>query len=130
MTDKELLLQTIERCMRYSNTRYFESAWQNHLGEFLEEEHKYTMLVEWLNEQIERETDMLIVYNPSDTDMHPYLDDYQDIVAKLGVCIHCKTTLCAKETTPTMRENIEKALVKMYNIHYNETLDCYVVRGK
>lgn len=125
----ENLLNAIRNEFRKHQTVYFEYAWREKIGEFLEAESKYERLVDWINKELELWGETANVFNPADRNENTTLamvNKYQEIMGKIAVLVHCKELLLDSRTTTKMRDNIEYTLCKLYKIHYSEELKCYV----
>lgn len=129
---EENILKAIEKEITKGNDQFFDYAWRqklNILGDFLKEETKYSQLVAWINQEIEKTNQTKNVFSPASKDKDTTLamvNAYLNLMQKLAVLIHCREMLLDSRTTTQERENIEYTLCKLYKIHYSEKLRSYI----
>lgn len=125
----EDLIKAIERQYNKSRDAYFSYAWREKVNEFLSDESKYARLVDWINDRIDFNRDTIDVFNPADrTEQYNngFFKKYCEACKELAMLINFKEIILDNHCTTKMRENIEYAICKFFNIHYNEQLRCYV----
>lgn len=123
------LLKNIENFMVKNNQQYFSYAWREKIDEYLSTESKYSKLVDWINTQIEFYKNNMNVFNPADKFEdynNGYFKTYEDACKNIAMLLNFKWMLLDNHCTTEMRENIEYTICKIYKIHYNKELDCYV----
>ena len=129
---EENILKAIEQELNKGNEQFFGYAWRDKLkilGDFLEEESRYTQLVTWINQEIGKTNQTKNVFSPASKDKDTTLamvNNYLSLMQKLAVLIHCREMLLDSRTTTQERENIEYTLCKLYKIHYSEKLRSYI----
>ena len=129
---EENILKAIKDELNKGNNEFFSYAWReklNELGEFLEEESKYSKLVSWIENKINFLNSTKNVFSPADKDSNTTLsmvNTYLNLMQNLVVLIHCKELLLDKRSNTKMRENIEYTICKLFKIRYSEHLGDYV----
>ena len=125
---KEEILKAIEKSFCENTQTYFSYAWKQNIGEMLENESKYASLVSWIDKEIETCKTIINIFCPADkTEDYTNADirNYLSYIQKFSVLTHCKLLLLDGRSDIKMRENIEYALCKLYNISYSEELNNY-----
>ena len=126
------IINAIQKEVDKGNGEFFAYAWREKLGElgtFLEEESKYSKLVEWVDKELEQTSSLKNIFCPADKDKNTTIamvKTYGDLMKKLAILIHCKSLLLDSRTTIKMRENIEYTLCKLYHIKYSKEFNCYI----
>ena len=126
------IINAIQKEIKKGNGEFFNYAWREKLGElgsFLEEEGKYSKLVNWIDTEIQSCNSLKNVFCPADRNEQTTMsmvNTYGDLMKKLAILIHCKELLLDSRTTIKMRENIEYTICKLYNIKYVANLNSYV----
>ena len=123
------ILKVIEKELKKGFIEYFSYAWREKINEsLLEEESKYSRLVEWISSEIEQRVSIVNVFCPADKNenyTNNYFSTYMDQMKELAVLIHFRELLLDKRTTTQMRENIEYTVEKVFGVHYNDYLKIY-----
>lgn len=126
---KAKILRKIEREINNSFGEYFSYAWRENLNEMLENESRFARLVEWINEEIEQKMSTANIFSPADK-TEQYTNDFfktfKDLSSDIFMLIYFRELLLDNRTTTKMRENIEYAIGKVFNVHYSEFLKVYV----
>lgn len=126
------LEDAIKNIFKENNQEFFSYAWRENVENFLSAENRYTQLIDWINEQIEINLNVINVFNPADKDSAysiGYLKNYLDSCQKIGVLINAKTIILDEKCTTKMRENWEYTLCKIFNLVYNKDIG-FVVKDK
>ena len=123
------LLDLIEKRMIKENEIFFSYSWREKIDEWLTNESRFARLVEWINERIESNYTTIDVFNPADKDetftgdrMKLYLNACQEV----AMLMNAKHIILDNRCTTKMRENWEYTICKLFGVHYNEQLGCYV----
>lgn len=125
----EDLIKAIEKQYAKSRDTYFSYAWREKVDEWLDNESRYARLVDWINERIEDKQTTIDVFSPADKGewyTNDYFKSYRSACEEIAMLIHLKWLLLDNRCTIKMRENIEYTICKVFNVHYNEMLKCYV----
>jgi hypothetical protein len=129
MDIKEELISVIENTLSQTLDIYFSYAWREKIGEFLEEESKYTKLVCWIDKEIDICTKAINVFSPADRDedyKNRDIKEYLNSMQKLSTLLHFRLLLIDSRSNTKIRENIEYTICKLYDISYSEQLEDYV----
>ena len=122
------LIEAIEQEYAKSREAFFRYAWREKIKKIIADENKYVKLVEWVNEKITSNADIVNIFNPADK--HEgytvgFLKNYKDACGELAMLLNFKGLLLDERSTTTMRENIEYAICQIFKIKYNEDLELY-----
>lgn len=123
------LIELLEKQYKKNNKEFFSYAWRENIKNFIEQDSKYQTLVEWIDTQIELAQDLQNVFNPADKTedyINSYFDTFKEASMNLAILLNFKHLLLHKNTTTTMRDNIEYSICKIYNIKYNKELNSYI----
>lgn len=123
------LIKAIELEYRKSKDMYFGYAWREKINEILSNESKYARLVEWINERIDFNREVIDLFNPADrTEIYSngFFKTYCNACKELAMLINFKEIILDNRCTTKMRENVEYVICKVFGVYYNETLGCYV----
>lgn len=125
----EDLIKAIEKQYAKSRDTYFSYAWREKVDEWLDNESRYARLVDWINERIDDKQTTIDVFSPADKGewyTNDYFKSYRSACEEIAMLIHLKWLLLDNRCTTKMRNNIEYTICKVFNVHYNEMLKCYV----
>lgn len=125
----EKLIKAIEKEYDKNRDVFFEYAWREKINEFLNADTKYARLVDWINERIKMHRDTINAFNPADrTEQYTngFFEHYRKACEELAMLINLKWIILDNRCTMAMRDNIEYTICKIFNIHYNDLLKCYV----
>lgn len=126
---KRKILRKIENELNKSFITYFSYAWREKVDEMLTTESKYSKLVDWINKEIEEKMSTANIFSPADkTEQHTndFFKTFKDLSSDIFMLIYFRELLLDNRTTTKMRENIEYAIWKVFNVHYSEFLKVYV----
>lgn len=133
----EKLFQRVEDLMHTAfirnNEEFFSYAWRNNVENFLTNESRYVKLVEWINQRLETNFNIINVLNPADKDVY-YTNgnarSYFNACREVGVLLNAKYIILDDNCTAEMRKNWEETICKIFNIRYSEFLKCYIKKTK
>jgi hypothetical protein len=123
------LVRAIEKEYKKSKEAFFAYAWRETVGSTLAIENKYSTLIDWINERICLNADIINIFNPADkTEQYTngFFNTYRNACEELAMLLNFKEILLDDRCTVQMRENIEYAICKMFDMYYNEQLNNYV----
>lgn len=115
------ILKEIEKELRKNNIEYFSYAWREKIINFLEDESRYSKLVEWIDNKIEFNRKYINVFNPADKTesyTNEFFKNYMEALKDFAFLINMKLILLDEKSTTKMRENIEYTICKLYNIKF------------
>lgn len=127
--DCENLIEALESEYKKSRESFFRYAWRERISQDLVVENKYAKLVDWINEKIENELEAINIFNPADKNEEytmGFLKTYKEACQDLAILLNFKGLLLDDRCNVQMRDNIEYAACKIFNIRYNETLQQYI----
>lgn len=125
----EDLINAIEKQYAKTQDVYFSYAWREKIDKWLDAESKYARLVDWINERVADKQIDIDVFSPADKTKeysNGTFNLYRKACEEIGMLLHLKGLILDKRCTTAMRDNIEYTICKIFNIHYNEQLRCYV----
>lgn len=123
------IVKAIAKSLNEGFCEYFSYAWREKVNEMLEEESKYSRLVQWLNAEIEQKITVINVFCPADKNdgyQNKFFSTYVEQMKELAILIHFRELMLDERSTSKMRENIEYTVGKVFNVHYNDFLQCYI----
>lgn len=128
----EKLFQRVEDLMHTAfirnNKEFFSYAWRENVANFLTNESRFVKLVEWINQRLEFDFDIINTLNPADKDIH-YTNGnartYSDACREVGILLNAKYIILDDNCTTIMRKNWEETICKLFNIQYSKFLNCY-----
>ena len=125
----EDLIKAVEKEYGKSKDEYFNYAWREKITECLNEENKYSKLIEWINERIDFNKININIFNPADKTKQ-YTNGFFNLFKKsceeIAMLINFKIIILDKKCSIQMRENVEYAICKIFNVYYNKELDSYI----
>lgn len=127
--DVDDLLENIEKFMLDNNKVFFNYAWRENIRNMFSTEDKYSKLIDWINEQIKFYKNNMNIFNPADKMINytnEFFKNYETACKNIAMLLNFKEVLLSEKCTTKMRENIEYTICKVFNIKYNERLNCYV----
>lgn len=127
--EMEKLIKAIEKEYSKSIDVFFEYAWREKIDEFLNADTKYAKLVDWINERIETHRNTIDIFNPADrTEQYTngFFELYRKACEEIAMLINFKIIILDKRCSMQMRENVEYAICKIFNVYYNKELDSYI----
>lgn len=127
--DSQKLIEAIEKEYDKSLDTFFSYAWREKVDEFLDDESKYSRLVDWINEQIDLCKDNINIFNPADKIKqysNGFFNIYSNACKNIAMLLNFKGIILDKRCTTKMREDIEYTICKVFNIHYSEQLKIYI----
>lgn len=125
----EDLIKAVEKEYGKSKDEYFNYAWREKITECLNEENKYSKLIEWINERIDLNKININIFNPADrTEQYTngFFELYRKSCEEIAMLINFKIIILDKRRSIQMRENVEYAICKIFNVCYNKELDSYI----
>lgn len=125
----EDLIKAVEKEYGKSIDEYFNYAWREKITECLNEENKYSKLIEWINERIDLNKININIFNPADrTEQYTngFFELYRKSCEEMAMLINLKIIILDKRCSIQMRENVEYAVCKIFNVYYNKELDSYI----
>lgn len=130
--NRVMLENLMKNVFKENGQEFFSYAWRDKVKEFVEFELKYTQLLDWINERIEVEFNIINSFNPADKD-----DKYSKAEIKLylsacqtvAVLLNAKEIITNDNCTTKMRENWEYTLCKLFDLSYNKEIG-YVANVK
>lgn len=125
----EDLIKAVENEYGKSKDEYFNYAWREKITECLNEENKYSKLIEWINERIDLNKININIFNPADrTEQYTngFFELYRKSCEEIAMLINFKIIILDKRCSIQMRENVEYAICKIFNVYYNKELDSYI----
>lgn len=125
----EDLIKAVEKEYGKSKDEYFNYAWREKITECLNEENKYSKLIEWINERIDLNKININIFNPADrTEQYTngFFELYRKSCEEMAMLINLKIIILDKRCSIQMRENVEYAVCKIFNVYYNKELDSYI----
>lgn len=125
----EDLIKAVEKEYGKSIDEYFNYAWREKITECLNEENKYNKLIEWINERIDLNKININIFNPADrTEQYTngFFELYRKSCEEMAMLINLKIIILDKRCSIQMRENVEYAVCKIFNVYYNKELDSYI----
>lgn len=125
----EDLIKAVEKEYGKSKDEYFNYAWREKITECLNEENKYSKLIEWINERIDLNKININIFNPADrTEQYTngFFELYRKSCEEIAMLINFKIIILDKRCSIQMRENVEYAICKIFNVCYNKELDSYI----
>ena len=125
----EDLIKAVEKEYGKSKDEYFNYAWREKITECLNEENKYSKLIEWINERIDLNKININIFNPADrTEQYTngFFELYRKSCEEIAMLINLKIIILDKRCSIQMRENVEYAVCKIFNVYYNKELDSYI----
>lgn len=126
---KRKILRKIENELNKSFITYFSYAWREKVDEMLTTESKYSKLVDWINKEIEEKMSTANVFSPADKNIdytNDYFRTFRELLSDVALLIYFRELLLDSKSTTGMRENLEYAIEKVFNVHYSEYLEDYV----
>jgi uncharacterized membrane protein YebE (DUF533 family) len=125
---KSKILRKIENELNKSFIEYFSYAWRENLDEMLTTESKYSKLVQWLNNEIEKRVSVMNCFSPADYDDYTseFYKAFREQLSDISFMIYLRELLLDSKTTRKMRENIENTIEKVFNVKYSEQLKDYI----
>lgn len=111
------------------NAAFFEMAFREQAGAFLEQASRFSKLAEWCEKEIKLAGDIINTLSPADkTDGYTVelLKTFREQVHYVAELVYFHGLLLDHRTTTEQRENIEYTICKLYGVHYNEDLGSYV----
>lgn len=109
--------------------QFSEFLWKEKLGEMIETQRRFVRLVEWIDREIEVSGLSIDISAPMNKDKDYTKGDmaaYLDGIQRFAVLVHSRELLLDDRTNGEQRRNIEYTLEKLYGVHYDEYLECYV----
>lgn len=123
------LLENIEKFMIDNNKVFFSYAWRENVINILNNEDRYSKLIDWINKEIETQKINMNIFNPADKVIeytNEFFKNYETACKNIAMLLNFKEVLLSEKCTIKMRENIEYTICKVFNIKYNEMLNDYV----
>lgn len=123
------LLENIEKFMIDNNKVFFSYAWRENVINILNNEDRYSKLIDWINKEIETQKNNMNIFNPADKVIeytNEFFKNYETACKNIAMLLNFKEVLLSEKCTIKMRENIEYTICKVFNIKYNEMLNDYV----
>lgn len=127
--EKEAFLSYLEDFMVENNAEFIDFAMKEQIANLLEQSSRYAKLVEWIDKQIEANKNNMNAFNPSlrnDDYINAYFKNYDEACKNIAMLLNLRFILVNKHCTNDMRENIEYTICKVFNVHYNDSLQAYV----
>lgn len=128
MNENDLIF-VIEREFEKANEIFFSYAWRVKLSKLLNGEKKYSKLVTWMDDRIELNLNLINLFNPSDKTKQYKIEDfntYRKACEEFAMLINMKSIILNEKCNMQMRKNIEYAICKYFNVHYDDMLNRYV----
>ena len=125
----EDLIKAVEKEYGKSKDEYFNYAWREKITECLNEENKYSKLIEWINERIDLNKININIFNPADKTKqynNGFFNLFKKSCEEMAMLINFKIIILDKRCSMQMRENVEYAICKIFNVCYNKELDSYI----
>ena len=123
------LLENIKKFMVDNNKVFFSYAWRENVTNILNNEDRYSKLIDWINKEIEKHKTYMNIFNPADKVIgytNEFFKSYETACKNIAMLLNFKEVLLSEKCTIKMRENIEYTICKVFNIKYNEMLNDYV----
>ncbi len=97
----------------------------------LEQESKYSKLVDWIDREIKDKMTTANFFSPADMDKvgdytNNFFETFREQLSDIAMLTYFRELLLDDRTTTKMRENIEYSIGKVFGIHYDEYLKDYV----
>lgn len=124
---KEEILQAIQKIIKKYTYAYFAYAWEQDIGNLIEDMEKFTALIKWIDVEIEIRANVLPVISPAnimsnDGDLRLFFLWCQEI----AVLTACKTEISHGGCSTMQRNNWETCICKTFNVKYNEKLKTFI----
>lgn len=122
---KEKILQAIQKIIKKYTYEYFAYAWEQDIGNLIEDMEKFTALIRWIDREIETRANVLPIISPANNtsdDMNLFFLYCKDI----AVLTACKTEISHGGCTTMQRNNWETCICKTFNVKYNEKLKTFI----
>ena len=128
---KNKILKRIRQEINNSFGHYFSYAWREAIGEMLEQESKYSKLVDWIDREIKDKMTTANFFSPADMDKigdytNDFFETFREQLSDVATLTYFREVLLDDRTTTKMRENIEYSIGKVFGVHYDEYLKDYV----
>ena len=129
MNYKEIFFKKLEDFIKKYKIQYFSYAWRALISKTMEEEYKYTKLIEWIDKRIELDKLSIEIINPIDKIIEPFTKgDFKNYIKRCGeifMLLDFKYTILNKNCTTEMRKNIEYVIKRQFNVSYDDFLKEY-----
>ena len=128
---KNRILKRIRQEINNSFGHYFSYAWREAIGEMLEQESKYSKLVDWIDREIKDKMTTANCFSFSDMITendckNTFFETFREQLSDIAMLTYFREVLLDDRTTTKMRENIEYSIGKVFGVHYDEYLKDYV----
>lgn len=126
--DTEKLVDFIQEQFIKNNEEFFSCAWREKIEEFLDEESRFLKLLDWIKKEIKINQSSINILNPADKDgsyQIRFFKHYKEACKNIAMLLNLQCILLDSRCTTKMRENIEYAICKEFNINFIEGLNHY-----